>query len=328
MTNIQFLKDRIIIDGHADTKQECETITLLCDNLAKNKDFKTVRYENGYAEFEKVGKTEELKFVSAPPEDVDITLVWDSGITSVTGVPNETGGSYTWTTSNTAKTVTAVFGDYETITYTPVLKDGYVIDTVTTNNPGTDVQDTITIAENKKSFSISMMYPNEYATITITTKQSGSSTSNTWVINEHPTIAPFTKETTTFYISFKSNNTDYLAFVIFQDMIPGKPNNNAALQYNKTHPTSGEGADNIYANYTWTDEAYRTVTFTEEIDAELLTWLQANATQGSSTTKQQIDLSTLSGWVNLSNGEHSITVKVKANGYADSAASNAVTVTK
>lgn len=220
MTNIQFLKDRIIIDGHAETKEQCETITLLCNNLVKSKDFKTVRYESGYAEFEKVGQAGELKFVSAPTEDVDITLVWDSGITSVTGVPNETGGSYTWTTSNTAKTVTAIFGDYETITYTPVLKDGYVIDTVTTNNDGSDAADTINIADDKKSFTVSLLYPHQYATITITTKQA------------------------------------------------------------------------------------------------------------TPTTKQQIDLSTLSGWANLSSGQHSITVKAKASGYVDSAASNAVNVEK
>ena len=45
-------------------------------------------------------------------------------------------------------------------------------------------------------------------------------------------------------------------------------------------------------------------------------------------TKQQIDLSKLSGWANLASGSHSITVKAKASGYADSASSNAVSVEK
>ena len=45
-------------------------------------------------------------------------------------------------------------------------------------------------------------------------------------------------------------------------------------------------------------------------------------------TKQQIDLSKLSGWTNLASGQHSITVKAKASGYADSASSNAVSVEK
>lgn len=219
MTDIKFLKDRIIIDGHADTKQECETITLLCNNLAKSKDFKTVRYESGYAEFEKVGQTIDLKFAAA-------------------------------------------------------------------------------------------------------------SDNLTWVINEHPTITPFTEETTEFYIKYESNSKTFLAFIIYQDRIPGKPNNNAALNYNETNPSTAEGANNIYNNYTWENEAYRTIKFETAPTGELLQWLQANATQGSSTTKQQIDLSTLSGWANLLYLNHVITVKAKASGYADSAASNAVSVEK
>ena len=94
MTKIKMLNDRIIFDGHADTQQECETITLMCDNLAKSKDFKTVRYENGYAEFEKVGKTNELKFI---PGDEYVTINFDEHITKVVGVfLDET---YEWTTS-------------------------------------------------------------------------------------------------------------------------------------------------------------------------------------------------------------------------------------
>ena len=38
MTKIKLLDDRIIFDGHADTQRECETITLMCDNLAKSVD--------------------------------------------------------------------------------------------------------------------------------------------------------------------------------------------------------------------------------------------------------------------------------------------------
>ncbi len=326
MTNIQFLKNRIIIDGHADTKQECETITLLCDNLAKSKDFKTVRYESGYAEFEKVGKTEELKFVSAPTEDADITLVWDSGITSVTGVPNETGGSYTWTTSNTAKTVTAIFGDYETITYTPVLKDGYVIDTVTTNNDGSNAADTINIADDKKSFTVSLLYPNQYATITITTKQSGSSDNLTWVINETPTTEPLsvTEIYKVYNINFTSNGRNFENIAISNERVPGKLTNLANIIYNNGLSST----ESVYYSGIWENEAYRTIKFETAPAGELLQWLQANATQGSSTTKQQIDLSTLSGWANLSSGQHSITVKAKASGYADSASSNAVSVEK
>lgn len=64
MTKITTYNRGIIIDGHADTKEECETITLLCNSLAKDKNFKQVAYDKGYAAFERVGHTEELRFWS------------------------------------------------------------------------------------------------------------------------------------------------------------------------------------------------------------------------------------------------------------------------
>lgn len=45
--------------------QECETISLICEQLKDSKAFKTVKYESGYAEFEKIGNIDDLKF-SAP----------------------------------------------------------------------------------------------------------------------------------------------------------------------------------------------------------------------------------------------------------------------
>lgn len=60
MTKITTYNKGIIIDGHADTKEECETITLLCNSLAKDKNFKQVAYDDGYAAFQKIGKAEKL----------------------------------------------------------------------------------------------------------------------------------------------------------------------------------------------------------------------------------------------------------------------------
>lgn len=62
MTKIITSNNDIIIEGHANTKEECETITLLCDCLSKDKNFNQIAYDNGYAKFEKVGHTEKLKF--------------------------------------------------------------------------------------------------------------------------------------------------------------------------------------------------------------------------------------------------------------------------
>lgn len=43
---------------------------------------------------------------------------------------------------------------------------------------------------------------------------------------------------------------------------------------------------------------------------------------------KQVDLTTLTGWANLSDGEHTITIKAKADGYRDSQPSAGVQVTK
>lgn len=56
--------DKVIIDGHELTKERCETMTLLVNALQQSKDFRQVEYRNGYAKFEKIGKTNNLKFAA------------------------------------------------------------------------------------------------------------------------------------------------------------------------------------------------------------------------------------------------------------------------
>ena len=207
MTDIRMTDDRIIFNGHADTKQECETITLMCDNLAQSKDFKTIRYESGYAEFEKVGKTEELKF--APPTECSCTMIFDDGVISVACAQDATGAqpSFTWNNSGESNT-----GAFEGLCiFSVTLAPGRILDTVVSSEYNSQVE----IGENQ-----------------------------------------------------------------FQGWF-----------------TTG-------ANFTIT------------------------ITTKAAATKQTIDVSTLAGWANLSTSNHQITVKTKASGYADSAASNAVTVSK
>lgn len=207
MTKIKMLNDRIIFDGHADTRQECETITLMCDNLAKSKDFKTVRYESGYAEFEKVGKTEELKF--APPTECSCTMIFDDGVISVACAQDATGSqpSFTWNNSGESNT-----GYFEGECIFPVtLAPGRILDTVVSS----EYNDYVVIDENQ-------------------------------------------------FQGFFTTGADF------------------------------------------------TITITTK----------------AAVTKQTINVSELSGWATLATGNHQITVKTKASGYADSAASNAVTVSK
>ena len=88
MVNIKTLPDRIIFDGHADTAKECETITLMCDGLACNDNFRTVAYRKGYAEFEKVGVAKELKFVP----NVTLIIYSNDGSTQVGSVGTDYDG--------------------------------------------------------------------------------------------------------------------------------------------------------------------------------------------------------------------------------------------
>ena len=71
MNEIKILSDRIIIDGHADTREQCETATMLANLLlAQGSGFDCVEYRSGYAEFKKsdVAKLadSELKFLDEP----------------------------------------------------------------------------------------------------------------------------------------------------------------------------------------------------------------------------------------------------------------------
>ena len=229
MTNIQFLKDRIIIDGHAETKEQCETITLLCDNLAKSKDFKTVRYESGYAEFEKVGATNGLMFA---PAQSSVTIIFDSHVTKIDYIvaassflPEATG---TLTSSGQSIDTT------ESVTLNCTLQAGYVIDTVAWSAYEPDYGDSMSHTDTSVSCYSSGAVQ---GTITITTKQTSSSTSSTWLINEHPTITPFTGELTTFNVSFTSNGVKFVQLNILQDTISGKPTNTAAIKYKTTDGT-------------------------------------------------------------------------------------------
>lgn len=63
-TKILFNGNRIIIDGHADTPEECKAITAMCDALNANENFKTIVYEEGHAVFEQVSGGESELFAT------------------------------------------------------------------------------------------------------------------------------------------------------------------------------------------------------------------------------------------------------------------------
>ena len=61
-TKIFYNEKRIIIDGHADSAEECQAITAMCDSMANNENFKTIVYEEGHAVFEQVSGGESEMF--------------------------------------------------------------------------------------------------------------------------------------------------------------------------------------------------------------------------------------------------------------------------
>lgn len=86
------------------------------------------------------------------------------------------------------------------------------------------------------------------------------------------------------------------------------------------------------ANVTSTDSNYNLLTFSGNVISFRTEYAGMGTgftiTTKAAAPKQTIDVSTLSGWANLATGNHQITIKTKASGYVDSAASNAVTVSK
>ena len=78
MSKITIDKSKVIIDGHASDLETCNTLTNLCDELSKSDKFKTVRYENGYGEFESVSESEEKKFASRDGYIVENIVLPDS----------------------------------------------------------------------------------------------------------------------------------------------------------------------------------------------------------------------------------------------------------
>lgn len=127
MNKIKILSDRIIIDDHADTREQCETATMLANLLlAQGSGFNCVEYRSGYAEFKKsdVAKLadSELKFA---PAIGFVTMIFDSHISAVN---SRSPMTVNWTSSGETQD-TAAF-DGTTYTFDVVLSNGYVIDTV------------------------------------------------------------------------------------------------------------------------------------------------------------------------------------------------------
>lgn len=67
-------KEKIIIDGHAKDTNTCNTLTNICDVLANSDKFKTIKYENGYAEFDSIEENNNKKFAPTRPKSLYINF--------------------------------------------------------------------------------------------------------------------------------------------------------------------------------------------------------------------------------------------------------------
>lgn len=61
-TKILIENNKIVFEGHAEDSETCRTLTAICDALAANENFSTVKYESGYAEFERVDGGDAMMF--------------------------------------------------------------------------------------------------------------------------------------------------------------------------------------------------------------------------------------------------------------------------
>lgn len=77
-TKIFYNDNRIIIDGHADTPEECQAITAMCDSLANDENFKTIIYEKGHAVFERIDGGDAMMFAISPMQDYVLKSRYDN----------------------------------------------------------------------------------------------------------------------------------------------------------------------------------------------------------------------------------------------------------
>lgn len=211
-----------------------------------------------------------LQLYAPPP----ITTTWNiyvNGATTGITVGNESSSFGTWIGEQEFNTT-----KYTISGNTVLWSDGTIL-----QYNGEDVLPTDTIVSNGQ-------YTTRAATPTLTFKhfydagtigsgtykfrhysQQEPSSGETWVLNETLNNQSYGIES----ITFSSNNTTYTKFARYYktDML-GEVEQDYVAFY-----TSDTNYITVYDKGTWTDAAYRTITFAEPVtDSTLLAWLQTN----------------------------------------------------
>ncbi len=331
MTKITTYNRGIIIDGHANTKEECETITLLCNSLAKDKNFKQVAYDKGYAAFEKIGKAERLRF--APPLGGQMQILVNGVVANIdiSGDTPTFEDSLEYSTDNaTIYTISGnnvIWNDgtilqYNSVDVLPtdnIIQDGNYTTraastTVTLEAGVYKISKTPNLINNGKAGITEQIITDGTVFIKDTVIQSGTEIECdgrgiqiTWGGTDSSGAS--------------ANGGIYIANTTPNDYI-----------WRISEASDGSSYQYRFANLTApTDEQFDkvlTITLTAdvEISQSLYDWWTANTTKQSS--KLSVDLTTLSGWSNLSSGSHTIKLVAKGTGYRDSEKSEGVSVTK
>lgn len=337
MTKIITSENRIIFDGHSRTKEECETISLACEELAKSDKFRTVKYGSGYAEFEKVGVARELKFAPAYGQmiiynatgavvykqmiyfgdsSMDVSLQGNKIIFTKNSTYIPTISPYEDATVNTANISVAADVDKEnyqnatrfeiTLPYAPVKIryfggfDGQFAEDYYSEDYSDAIinsGETITLQQGDNYGSgggAAIQYYEEVAPIisfkhrfkndtligTGTYKfrrysveePTPTPSGETWLLNDDLTGTNAIDVT----VNFVSNNLSYTRLEFYTTMTI-----RSLIYYGASTDTVFHFDFELGGVPEWTNDAYRTITFSTAPTGALLTWLQGNATKQS-----------------------------------------------
>lgn len=312
---LKIYKDKVVIEGHEQTKEQCETMTLLANALKDSKDFKVVDYKNGYAEFEKVGKSNELKFVAlyslgaiyifAPNDTTPVYIGQDTTDNMVAlsatiqakkieyegSFPQVQSNDYVYTSDDYKSLLTKEGYEIDYIEYPNIVGSGGTVYNVgdtfqSVSVSGLSIYIHIKQSSTQKSVDLTTLGGwNDLAdgthNITVVAKGTGyqnsdasdsvqvtKSSGETWVLNE--TLDVFDGMPPTTNILFISNGTQY-------SKISNSGGITASILYDTTEVYS-------YEFQTWTNTAYRTLTFDTAPTGDLLAWLEVNGTKQTTRT--------------------------------------------
>ena len=250
---------------------------------------------------------------------LNVTINFDANISKVVNDDDE------WTTSGQTYGIST----WGLLPFVVTLSDGYVLDTVVVNstraalNTKTDTQFTLS----------DISAANYEAEITLTSKAATTTvtlSAGIYIFKEVPATPSFTSGyevplTFTYTDSEETLSCTKIFFATDED------SGDLAMNYYTYISDGNEYVSEqvyIFESDFWNHDWFKIITVTadQSVPEDFYNWFTANTTAQSS--KLSVDLTTLSGWSNLSAGSHVIKLVAKGTGYRDSEKSAGVEVTK